>query len=98
MELQQVRDKILAQKRIHFFKSDNDKIYLYDAFSQNIFPIPESVKNFFDNTNDELFELSNPVNNEIEEKLKMIDINAMTPIAALQMINDLQEEIKKRES
>lgn len=67
MELQQVRDKILAQKRIHFFKSDNDKIYLYDAFSQNIFPIPESVKNFFDNTNDELFELSNPVNNEIEE-------------------------------
>lgn len=38
------------------------------------------------------------VNNEIEEKLKMIDINAMTPIAALQMINDLQEEIKKRES
>ena len=36
--------------------------------------------------------------NEIEEKLKMIDVNSMTPIAALQMISDLQEEIKKRES
>ncbi len=35
--------------------------------------------------------------NETEEKLMMVDINSLTPLAALQMIDDLQKEIKKRE-
>ena len=34
---------------------------------------------------------------EIEEKLMMVDIDNMKPIEALQMIDDLQKEIKKRE-
>lgn len=32
----------------------------------------------------------------IKEKIEMVDINELTPLAALQMIDDLQKEIKKR--
>ena len=34
---------------------------------------------------------------EIEEKLLMVDVNNMKPLEALQMIDDLQKEIRKRE-
>ena len=34
---------------------------------------------------------------EVEEKLLMVDVNNMKPLEALQMIDDLQKEIKKRE-
>ncbi|MBR5954341.1 MAG: radical SAM protein [Methanobrevibacter sp.] len=66
MELQKVRNKILKQNRIQFFISGSKKIYLYDAFSQNIYSIPESVMKFFNNPNNEI-ELNNPSKTEIEE-------------------------------
>ena len=34
---------------------------------------------------------------EIEEELMMVDVNTLTPIQALQMVSDLQDEIRKRE-
>lgn len=40
-----LKQDLLAQNRFYLFKSEQQD-YLYDAFSQNIFPIETVVSNF----------------------------------------------------
>ncbi len=51
---EEIKNELIKQNRIKFLKSKNDKVYLYDAFSQNLFPVTKSVNEFFEsekNTN-----------------------------------------------
>lgn len=64
MNLQELKHEILKQNRIKLFNSKNGNNYLYDAFSQNIFPIDKEIEDF-------LFIENFFVQNEyIEEKIK----------------------------
>lgn len=46
MNLQELKHEILKQNRIKLFNSKNGNNYLYDAFSQNIFPIDKEIEGF----------------------------------------------------
>lgn len=46
MNLQELKHEILKQNRIKLFNSKNGNNYLYDAFSQNIFPIDKEIEDF----------------------------------------------------
>ena len=64
MNLQELKYEIIKQNRIRLFDSRNENNYLYDTFSQNIFPIDKEIKDF-------LFIENFFVQNEyIEEKIK----------------------------
>ena len=43
---QELKNEILKQNRIKLFNSKNGNNYLYDAFSQNIFPIDKEIEGF----------------------------------------------------
>lgn len=47
MDLIKKREEILIQNRIKFFKGVDQDDYLYDALSQNIYPVPKYVVSFF---------------------------------------------------
>lgn len=46
MNLQELKYEIIKQNRIRLFDSRNENNYLYDTFSQNIFPIDKEIKDF----------------------------------------------------
>lgn len=46
MVLNEKKEKLLSQKRLYSFDGEKGK-YIYDAFSQNIFPVDESIFNYF---------------------------------------------------
>ena len=46
MVLDEKKEKLLSQKRLYSFDGEKGK-YIYDAFSQNIFPVDESIFNYF---------------------------------------------------
>lgn len=45
--LNEERKVLINQHRIKFFTSKNQNFYMYDAFSQNIFPVRKDVRDFF---------------------------------------------------
>jgi len=51
MEKQEIKKVLLNQNRIKFFESENHNSFMYDAFSQNIFPINKNVADFFESDN-----------------------------------------------
>lgn len=64
MNLQELKYEIIKQNRIRLFDGSNGNNYLYDTFSQNIFPIDKEIEDF-------LFIENFFVQNEyIEEKIK----------------------------
>lgn len=46
MNLQELKYEIIKQNRIRLFDGSNGNNYLYDTFSQNLFPINYEIKNF----------------------------------------------------
>ena len=46
MLLDELKNEIINQNRVRLFKGKNGNDYLYDAFSQNLFPINHEIKNF----------------------------------------------------
>lgn len=51
MEKQEIKKVLLNQNRIKFFESENHNGFMYDAFSQNIFPINKNAADFFGSDN-----------------------------------------------
>ncbi len=45
MNIEEQRKCIFSQNRLHIFKTEKN-IYLYDAFSQNIFPVKKLVADY----------------------------------------------------
>lgn len=50
MNLEEKKAYIINQNRLHIFKTEKN-IYLYDAFSQNIFPVSSSIASFIEEKN-----------------------------------------------
>ena len=53
MNLEEKRAYIINQNRLHIFKTEKN-IYLYDAFSQNIFPVSSSIASFMEMSEEEI--------------------------------------------
>ncbi len=64
MNLQELKHEILKQNRIKLFNGKNGNDYLYDAFSQNVFPIDKEIEVFL------VTENSFVQNEYTEEKIK----------------------------
>ncbi len=47
MKLNEIKKVLLSQNRFKFFTSENNNIYLYDALSQNIYPVTKDLMDFF---------------------------------------------------
>lgn len=51
----ELKREYLSQNRFYLFKTEQQKSYLYDAFSQNIFPIEEMISDFLFSESEKTF-------------------------------------------